>query len=119
MVYEEEDSETIELATALLCDVDAASEAKLSISSGYALGASADGENDSFVGVALDGVQFEHPFRFSYRWQRDYYEDGLDYDEFAEDFVAEWNTKMDLCLTYVNDDNGLAYSSLPPCVKSF
>jgi hypothetical protein len=68
---EEIDDETGLEVTNLLCNVNAASSAKLPQDSGYALNGGV--ENPFLTGVGINGVMFEYPYLFSERWQSQYY----------------------------------------------
>lgn len=106
-MIEDTDIETAALATALLCNLEAAKSTKLPLNSGYT---AVSGMTDTFVGVGMDGVRFEYPYKQIDRW-----DDALN----PKDYVYYHYEKMDLCAGSVNDDNVYSYHSLSPCLKAY
>lgn len=96
----EENTDTSEKATSLLCATDGLDTSNMLSGTGYVNNAGGDAQ---LVGVALDGVRFGYPYQSingsTRNWLNKY-------------------TKADACLTYVDGDDQLFYPMMSPCLKS-
>lgn len=109
--------ETTDDVTDLLCTEDAGSADNLPPECEFVAYSDNLLDTDSyyganyFVGIAIDGVRFEYPYKDS-KW------DEEDEDD-PKDFVWNHFNRMDMCLTTTTDDNILAFHTISPCIKSY
>lgn len=95
--YNEDDYDSTESATDLLCSTAAGSSSSMPSTVDYTN--SSSGSVSRLVGVARDGVRIDHPFKS------------------GSDVVWKQSFDMDTCLAAKNENDVLAYHTGSPCVN--